>query len=443
MNMIPANMAPEAEAEKDPYRSYLLWGFGTIAALLIGVFGWSLIAKINGAVLATGIVEVQGKPKTIQHLDGGIVGEIFVENGQTVQAGDVLVRLDPTMLDVNREIADVQLNETLARVTRLQTERDDLPTITWPVQLLEAQDQPRVGRAMKGQERLFEARRAAALGQAAQLRQRIAQSEDQIIGLESLMRSKENQTIKIREELVAKREIMEKGFLGKPAVLALEREEFRLEGDIQNHQAEISRLKNSIMETREQIRQLRRDRQAEILTELRDAELEASGYREQLIAASAQSDRIDITSPVAGRVHNLAVTTVGGVVAPGQELMQIIPADGKLIVLAQVLPQDIDQVYVGQPTRVLFSAFNARKTPELYGTVTKVSPDRLLDPATGFPFFEVEVIVPEEELARLDSSLTLIPGMPAESFMQTDSRSVFDYLLKPATDAMTRAGREE
>jgi len=437
------NPATETEKQPDSYRSYLYWGFGSIAALLIGFLGWSLIAKINGAVMATGLVEVQGKPKTIQHLDGGIVGKIYVENGQSVQAGDVLLRLDPTMLDVNREIVDVQLHETLARVIRLQIERDGLSQITWPETLIAAQGEPRVLRAMTGQEKLFEARRAAALGQASQLRQRIAQSEDQIVGLESLMLSKESQIVKIREELVAKREIMEKGFLGKPAVLVLEREELRLEGDVQNHQADISRLKNSIAETREQIRQLQRDRQAEILTELRSAELEASGFREQLIAASAQADRIEITSPVTGRVHNLVVSTEGGVVTPGQELMQIIPEDGKLIVVAQVLPQDIDQIYEGQPTRVRFSAFNARRTPELNGEVLKVSPDRLTDPATGFPYYEVEVNVPDSELARLDESLTLLPGMPAESFMQTQSRSVFNYLIQPASDAMQRAGREE
>lgn len=437
------NPATDGANQQDSYRSYLYWGFGSIAALLIGFFGWSLIAKINGAVMATGLVEVQGKPKTIQHLDGGIVGKIYVENGQSVQAGDVLLRLDPTMLDVNREIVDVQLHETLARVTRLQIERDGLPQITWPETLIAAQGEPRVLRAMTGQEKLFEARRAAGLGQASQLRQRIAQSEDQIGGLESLMLSKESQIVKIREELVAKREIMEKGFLGKPAVLVLEREELRLEGDVQNHQADISRLKNAIAETREQIRQLQRDRQAEILTELREAELEASGFREQLIAASAQADRIEITSPVAGRVHNLVVSTEGGVVTPGQELMQIIPEDGKLIVVAQILPQDIDQIYEGQPTRVRFSAFNARRTPELNGEVIKVSPDRLIDPATGFPYYEVEVNVPDEELARLDDSLTLLPGMPAESFMQTESRSVFNYLIQPASDAMQRAGREE
>lgn len=438
---IPNGQAPAPP--KDPYASYLKWGFVTIFALVIGLFGWSVLAKINGAVMATGLVEVQGKPKTIQHLDGGIVGEILVENGQTVEAGDVLVRLDPTVLDVNREIVDVQLNETLARVTRLQAERDDLDEILWPEKLIAARNLPRVARAMTGQEKLFEARRAATLGQITQLRQRIAQSEDQIDGLNSLMASKVSQSAKIREETIAKQTLVDKGFLGRPAVLALEREDLRLQGDIQNHQADISRLKNSIAETREQIRQLRRDRQSEVLAELREADLEASGFREQLIAASAQAGRIEITSPVTGRVHNLAVTTVGGVVAPGQELMQIIPEDGKLIVMAQVLPQDIDQVYQGQPTRVRFSAFNARRTPELYGTVSRVSPDRLIDPATGFPFYEVEIDVPAEELARLDETLTLLPGMPAESFMQTESRSVLDYLLKPATDAMQRAGREE
>jgi HlyD family secretion protein len=434
---------PASAAQPDSYRSYLRWGMLTIAALVIGVFGWAMMAKINGAVLASGLVEVQGKPKTVQHLDGGIVGEILVENGQEVKAGDVLLRLDPTMLDVNREIVDVQLNETLARVTRLRSERDGALTINWPEQLIKAQSNPRVARAMDGQEKLFNARIAAARGQVSQLRQRVSQLSDQITGLQSLITSQNDQVAKIQQEANAKRTLVEKGYLGEPAVLALEREELRLRGSIQNQESEVNRLKGAIAETREQIRQLDRDRQSEVLTELRAAETEMSGFTERLTAAQSQAGRIEIVSPVDGSVHNLGVTTVGGVIAPGQELMQIIPADAKLIVVAQVLPRDIDQVYPGQLTRVRFSAFNARRTPELFGSVVKVAPDRQIDEMTGFPYYEVEVDVPPEELARLDESLTLMPGMPAESFMQTESRSVLNYILKPATDAMTRAGREE
>ena len=425
------------------YRAYLRWGMAAIVLLVVGVFGWALMARINGAVLATGLVEVQGKPKTVQHLDGGIVGEILVRNGQDVRAGDVLLRLDPTMLDVNREIIDVQRNETLARVTRLRAERDEVTRIIWPEDLLAAQSNPRVSRAIYGQQKLFDARIAAAAGQAEQLRQRTVQLSDQITGLQSLIRSQSDQVTKIRQESASKRTLVERGYLGEPAVLALEREELRLRGSIQSQESEVNRLRGVISETREQIRQLGRDRQSEVLTELRAAETELSGFTEKLTAAQSQAGRIEIVSPVDGSVHDLDVTTVGGVIAPGQELMQIIPADAKLIVVAQVLPRDIDQVYAGQPTRVRFSAFNARRTPELYGHVVRVAPDRQIDEMTGAPYYEVEVDVPSEELARLDSSLTLMPGMPAESFMQTESRSVLNYILKPATDAMVRAGREE
>lgn len=434
--------APAAPAE-EPYKKHLRRGFIGLAVLVIGVFGWAALAKINGAVLASGLIAVEGQPKTVQHLDGGIVAEILVQDGQTVKRGDVLMRLDPTMIDVNREIVDVQMNETMARVTRLQAERDGLSKITWPETLIAAQEQPRVRLAMEGQRKLFEARRNATLGNQAQLYQRIDQLNDQIDGLGALAQSKESQMSKIREEAKSKRVLVDRGYLGKPAVLALEREELRLQGDVANHRSEIARLQNSINETRSQISQLGRDRQAEVLTELRQAETEASGFREQLTAASAQSERIEILSPVDGKVHNMAMTTEGGVISPGAEIMQIIPSDARLIIEAQVQPVDIDQVYPGQPTRVMLSAFNARRTPEMNGSVFQIAPDRIIDPITGFPYYLVKIEIPPEELGRLDESLTLIPGMPAESFMKTESRSVLNYLWKPAGDAMRRAGREE
>ncbi|WP_409432212.1 HlyD family type I secretion periplasmic adaptor subunit [Litorimonas sp. RW-G-Af-16] len=432
-----------AKPQKEPYAAYLRWGFIAIAALMIGVFGWAALAQIKGAVLAPGIVAIEGKPKLIQHLDGGIVGEILVEEGDTVAQGEVLMRLDPTQLEANREIVTLQYNETQARVYRLQAERDGLSQIVWPEALLVARSQPRVERAMDGQEKLFQARRIAIGGQISQLRERKLQLGEQINGLRALISSKESQSVKIREEAKAKRVLVDKGYLGRPAVLALEREQLRLEGDIANHQADIARLEGSIVETDQQISQLRRDRQSEVLTELRQADAEASGFLEQLMAATSKTERIDITAPVAGVIHNMQVTTIGGVVTPGQEIMQIIPSDAQLIVEAQVAPQDIDQIYQGQPTNVRLSAFNARKTPELTGRVTSVAPDRLIDPVTGYPYYVVRIEIPPEELARLNEGLTLIPGMPAESFMQTDNRSVLSYVLKPASDAMTRAGREE
>lgn len=433
-----------AQPSSPAYQRYVRIGYIGVALLVFGLFGWAALANIRGAVVAPGSVAVDGKPAIIQHLDGGIVGEIYVRDGQSVTAGDPLIRLDPTEIDANREIVEIQLNETRARVERLKTERDGLRVISFPQDLLDAAaNEPRVARAINGQRDLFAARRAAGDGQRAQLRQRIDQSESQITGLSALIRATTEQLDKVLEERDAKQEILEKGFIGRPAVLALEREALRMQGDIQSRQSEIDRLRSQITETRDQIEQLTRDRRAEVLLELRQAETEVSGFREQLTAASAQSQRVVITAPVSGIIHNLSITTTGGVVQQAAELMQIIPDGADLVIITQVQPADVDQVYVGQAATIRLSAFNARTTPEVNGFVARISPDKLTDPTTGFPYYEVEVDIPVDEMARLPDNLTLLPGMPAEAFMQTESRSVLEYLLKPATDAMRRAGREE
>lgn len=445
MQLDPKMLAAAAQQKpaKEPYDRFLRMGFIGIFFLVgIGLV-WGSLAKIKGAVIAPGVVVVEGKPKILQHLDGGIVGEIFVKDGDVVKEGDIVMQLDPTMLGANEDLVNTRLRETMARVARLEAERDSKPLITWPDDLIGAKDNPIVAAAMQGQERLFNARRIAATGQVDQLRQRVAQFKDQIDGLNSLISSKNNQAMKIREEAEAKRVLVEKGWLAKPVILTLEREELRLQGDVANHQSEIARLRSSISETDLQILQLRRERQSEVLTELRQADTEASDFREQLTTASDQLRRIDVIAPVDGRVHNMTVTTVGGVVAPGQEIMQIIPADDRLIIEAQVDPADIDQVYIGQKTTVRLSAFNMRRTPEMNAIVLQSSADRIIDQVTGMPYYSVKIEIPPSELARLPSHLTLLPGMPAESFMQTESRSVLSYILKPATDAMDHTFREE
>ncbi|MGB6228711.1 MAG: HlyD family type I secretion periplasmic adaptor subunit [Litorimonas sp.] len=437
-------VTPDESAAATSYQRYLRIGYIGVACLVFGLVGWASIAKIKGAVIAPGFVAVEGKPATIQHFDGGIVGEIYVRDGAKVEAGDPLIRLDPTEIDASREIVEVQLNETRARVERLRTERDGLDRIVFPDDLLaSAAGNPRVSNAVNGQRSLFEARKAALEGQVGQLRQQLGQLDSQIAGLESLIRSNRQQIDKLEQERVAKQKIVDQGFLANTAVFAIEREQLRLDGDLKSRQSEIERLRGQIVETRGQIAQLQRDRHAEVLSELRLAETEASGFRERLTAAAAQAGRIVIAAPVSGTVHNLLMTTTGGVVQPAAEIMQIIPSDAQLIILTQVQPADIDQVYTGQPATVRLSAFNARTTPELNGSVVRIAPDRLVDPATGFPYYDVQVELPASELDLLPDTLELKPGMPAEAFMQTESRTVLIYLLQPAIDAMRRAGREQ
>jgi len=424
------------------YTPYLRQGFIALFLLVVVIGGWAALFEIKGAVIASGVIAVEGKPKTLQHLDGGIVGEILVQNGDRVEAGQVVLRLDPTALDASRTIIEKRLFEAQARVDRLQAERDGRPEISWSPTLQTASERFEVTEIMSGQRNLFTARQKSMSGQIAQFQQRIVQSRQQIRGLNDLILSKRAQFDLISEELSGLRTLLEKGYIAKPRVLALEREQARLNGDISTHRSDISRTRSAIGETKIQILQVNKDGVAEVLTELRQVESELSDLTEQLIAASDQLQRVDITSPVAGIVHNLEVTTVGGVVTPSQPMMQIIPVNDRLIIEARISPTDIDQVYVGQPARIVLSAFHQRKAPQLSGVVLSISADSLVDQITGAPYFNVRIEILASERDKI-KHLTLVPGMPAESFIQTQDRTVLSYLLKPFKDQMGRAFREE
>ncbi len=430
------------EKSQDSYSAYLRQGFIALFVLVVCLGGWAAIFKIKGAVIASGVVMVEGKPKTLQHLDGGIVGEILVHNGDVVKKGQVVIRLDPTAMDANRTIVEKRLFEAQARVDRLRAEWDDAKVIPWSKILVDARARADVAEIMTGQQKLFEARKKSMSGQVAQLRQRIEQSREQIQGLNDLIGSKRAQLALIGEELDGLRTLLVKGYVPKTRVLALEREEARIGGDISTHRSDISRTHSAIGETEIQILQIKKDEIAEILTELRQVESERSDLNEQLTTASDQFERIDITSPVAGIVHDMSVTTLGGVITPGQPIMQIIPVNDRLIIEARIQPIDIDQVYIGQPARINLSAFSQRTTPQLDGFVINTSADSLIDQVTGAPYYSVRIEIPPAEREKL-GDLTLIPGMPAESFIQTDERTVLNYLLKPFTEQLGRSFREE
>ncbi|WP_371398063.1 HlyD family type I secretion periplasmic adaptor subunit [Fretibacter rubidus] len=443
LNMEDLQMSLNQPSSKDdqPHKSFLRIGYIAIAMLAVAVVVWTFM-PIQGAVIASGSVVVETKPKVIQHLDGGIIAQIPVKDGDLVKQGDVLMRLDPTVIEANQDLVSARYSEAQARVARLEAERDNRRSIAFPDNLLTRADDPIVAEAIDGQTKLFNARRRGALGLVQQLQQRIAQSQDQIDGLNGLIASKAEQSKLIANELVDLREGVTRGVVPRMRVTSMEREQARIQGDTASHYSEIARIRNSITELETQILQLRKDRLEEVLSELRQAQTEKSDLREQLVTATDQAERIDVLSPVDGAVHNLSMTTIGGVVAPGMEIMQIIPLGDKLIVEAQVQVADIDQIYPGQIGNVRLSAFNARRTPELKGTVLQASPDRLIDPVTGAPYFAVRIEIPQAELDRL-GGLNLVPGMPAEIFLQTEKRSVMDYILRPAIDAMSHGLREE
>ncbi len=437
------NPAPEdTKKPRAAYDTYLLVGFFLIFAMIASFALWSALAPIQGAVIAPGTVVVEGKPKTLQHLDGGIVGEILVRDGDKVSAGDVVMRLDPTSLNASRDLLQKRLNEAEALRARLTAERDGRNVIPWDILFPAAQRTPSLDQIINDQAQLFQTRQRAFGGELAQLKKRLQQSDEQISGLISQSDASKSQLSIIVRELEGLQELFKDGYVSQTRILTLEREEAGLKGQIASIAAEIARAKTVIGETEIEILQVTRARKEVALTELRVKESEISDLKQQLISATDQAGRVDVIAPVSGRVHNMTVTTLGGVVTPANPIMDIIPDTDRLIIESQVEPMYVDQLYIGQATTVRLSAFNQRTTPELNGEVKSISANTTIDQATGFPYYTVMIEIPTDELARL-KGLILVPGMPAEAFMQTDERTLINYLLKPATDQLNRAFREE
>ena len=428
--------------QSNPYDRFLKVGGVVVVVLVIGLGGWASFASIAGAVIAQGVVGVDGKPKTVQHLDGGIVDELLVRDGDRVKAGDALIRLDDTLLRSNYLIIENRLYEAKARRARLMAERDDAETLTRPDGFQDALDNPEIHKIFDGQQKLFMARRATRSGQIEQLRQRVVQLGNQIEGLEAQKDSKQTQLALIREELGGIKDLHEKGHAPKTRVLELERASVSLEGEIAELQAEVARTLNAIGEAELQILQINHDWREAVLAELRETASQIKDLQEQYITAKAQLGRIEIKASVSGLVHNMTMHTVGGVISAAEPVMHIVPVNERLVIEAKVEPQHIDQVYPGQEALLRLSAFNQRTTPELNGAVIKVSAERLQDPATGFSYYAAKIEIPENELAQLNG-LTLVPGMPVEAFIQTGERTALSYLLKPLTDQIRRAFREE
>jgi HlyD family secretion protein len=435
-------MLSDTKSKKNAYDVYLWVGYALIVLLVGGFALWSFFAPIQGAVIAPGTVVVEGKPRTLQHLDGGIVGEILVRDGDKVNAGDVVMRLDPTSLNASRDLVQKRLNEALAMRARLIAERDAAKTIPWEnVFPVSSRDQS-LTLIIEDHDQLFETRKNVVKGELGQLRKRLEQTGEQISGFKSQLSASQSQLELIEKELQGLEVLFKEGFVSQTRILALEREKAGLTGQIATLEAEIERAKTVLEETNIEILQVTRSKKEAVLTELRQKESEISDLQEQLISANDQADRVDILAPVSGWVHNMTITTVGGVVTSANPIMDIIPDTDRLIIEAQLEPMYIDQLYLGQPTTVRLSAFNQRTTPELNGAVKSVSANSTVDKLTGIPFYTVVIEVPEDEIARLNG-LVLVPGMPAEAFMQTDKRTIVNYLLKPATDQLNRAFREE
>jgi HlyD family secretion protein len=423
-------------------RKPLTLGFVTLIALVCGLGTWSVLTRLSGAIVASGQIEVAQNRQVVQHPDGGVVAEILVAEGAEVRAGDILIRLDGTLLQSELSIVENQLFELLARRGRLEAERDGAATMTLPAEVTQmAATRPDVRELAEGQERLFAAR-AETLGQLIDQRQkRITQIASQIEGIAAQSASIAAQIALVQQDLASQQELLKKGLVQIARVLTLERELAQLEGQAGELAAARAEAEGAMTEIEIGTLGLASQRREDALTELRDVaarELELAERRRALVEQIA---RLDIRAPVSGIILSMAVTTPRSVIRPAEPVLYIIPQDRPLVIAVRVPIIHVDQVHVGQEVRLHFSAFSARTTPELLGKVVKVSADALTDERTMVPYYRTEITINPGEVDRFDDQ-TLVPGMPVEAFIRTDDRTPLSYLMKPFTDYFTRAFRE-
>jgi len=426
-------------------RLHLVGGIGVAFLLVGGVGGWGATAEIAGAVIATGQLVVDTNVKKVQHPSVGIVKELRVRTGDHVKAGDLLIRLDDTQIRANLDVVVHQLDELAARRARDEAERDGADQVRFPLELLARQSDPIVARVIEGERNLFLIRRSARTGQKAQLRAQIGELDEQIRGQREQLAAKDKEIEWVRQELKGTRELFQKNLIQLGRLSSLEREAARLDGDHGVLLAQIAQNRGKVAETELRIIQVDEDLRTEVSKDMSENRAKTSELSERRIAAEDQLRRVEIRAPHDGYVHELAVHTVGGVIKEGEPIMLIVPDKEKLLVEAKVQPQDIDQLYVGQPATLRFSTFNQRTTPELNGTVSLMSPDVVQDTKAGpnsSSYYMVRVKIPPEEIARL-GDVKLVPGMPVEVFMRTHDRTALSYLIRPVHDQITRAFREK
>jgi membrane fusion protein, type I secretion system len=420
-------------------------GLAMVVVFVGCIGGWAANSELAGAVIAVGTVIVESVVKKVQHPTGGVVKDILVQDGSEVEEGQVLVRLDDTVPRATLGVLRSQLDENNARRARLLAERDGADSIAFPKDLTARMDETNLTAALSGEEKLFDSRKATRAGQRAQLRERISQSDEEIRGLGAQQQAKENEINLLSEELVGVSELYKKNLVSISRYMQLRREQTRLQGERGQLIADIARARAKISETELQIIQLDHDFRTEVLKVLRDTEGKIAELVERMVAAADQLKRIDIRAPRSGIVNSLAVHTIGGVIGNGETIMSIVPRGDNLIVEAKVAPSEVDQIGLGASAVVRINAGNQRTLPELNGILIHVSADLTRDqPSAAGPgqaYYLVRVSLPKAELARLDE-FQLLPGMPAEIFIQTLTRTPLQYLLKPLHEQIARTFRE-
>ncbi|MBZ9847269.1 HlyD family type I secretion periplasmic adaptor subunit [Mesorhizobium sp. CA14] len=422
-------------------RFYTRLGVGIVILLAGGVGGWASVTEIAGAIIAPGTLVVDSHVKDVQHSTGGIVAEIDARDGDHVKAGDLLLRLDRTVPAANLGVVSKALDQLAARKARLDSERRGSDAIIFPNDLLDRVADPDVAEAVAGEKQHFETRRTSRAGQKSQLEERIAQLEKEIVGDTAQAQAKGKEIELVQKELASVRTLWAKKLISIDRLTQTEREATRLDGERGQLIAAQAQAQGRIAEIKLQIIQIDLDLSTEVNKDLRDVDGQMGELLERKVAAEDQLKRVDIRAPQDGVVQQSIAYTIGGVVKPGETIMQVVPDNDNLAVEAKIAPSDIDQLWVGQPASLRFSAFNQRTTPQIDGVVERTSPDITTDQRTGVSYYTVRITTTAAEVARL-GEVKLVPGMPVESFIKTEDRSVMSYLVKPLQDQISRAFRQ-
>lgn len=413
-----------------------------VLAVTFGILGtWGYLAPIDSAALAPGSVTVKSHSKTVQHLDGGIVKELLAKDGDIVKEGDLLLKLDGTEVKAQLEILRGQLITLSSQMARLVAERDQQAAITFPDNLHDLSD-PRIVEARQVETQIFQSRKNSYEGEISVLKQRISQLSSKIEGLKGQRSSKQELMASYKEEAADLKEMLAQGFADKQRLRDIERNHAMVTGDISSLTSDIASSEMQIGETKLQILQLQKKFQEEVAEKLGEVQAQLYDVSQRATATADKVTRTDVKAPASGRVLGLSVHNIGGVITPGKPILDIVPQQEELVINAQVSPIDIDRVRTGLVAEVRFSAFKQALTPKVMGKVINISADRLMDERTGNSYYQAQIELTPESYAKL-RGFELVPGMPAEVFINTGERTVFEYLMQPITNSFARAFIED
>jgi len=447
---VPARKAAPPAAGGDPEilaawsaRTPLTLGLIAVLLLVGGLGTWAVTSTLAGAIVASGMIEVETNRQAVQHPDGGVVDAVLVREGDKVDAGQVLIRLDRERLTSELSIIESQLFKLMAQRGLYEAERDGATEITFDPEITVAVGRyPEIGEMLVSNRRLFEQRVENLASSTDQLGKRKAQIASQIEGLEAQRTALQSQLALIAEELDGQLRLQEQGLAQLPKILGLRREQARLEGSSGEITASIAQSEGQITEIDIEIQKLQAQMREEAIARLSEQEGNELELAERRRALLEQLNRLDIRAPLAGAVHELSVFGEQSVIRPAEPILFIVPQDRPLIIGVQIATIHIDQVHVGQDVVLRFSAFDTRRTPEIWGRVISVSPDVIQDERSGMSYYRARVEISDGEIGKLPEGSVLVPGMPVEAYLNTGERSPAAYLLKPLADYFSTAFRE-